>query len=226
MVAESRLEPSGANRQESATLLLPGIDRILKDAGWSKSDLGALAVGVGPGSFTGVRGGVVTARTIAQALKLPLVPVSMLECLAAAVGRPAAIIMSGAMDHFFIAAYDSHNGSALSAVVEPMYVNLLTLKQRLSAIPTWYADEAARQVLATHQLACHSLPVIKNIATIQAEIAADRLSLKSRALATPAQTGALTDEFPWSKVEPLYLRGASVTLKKSHGDTNKAPDPS
>jgi tRNA threonylcarbamoyladenosine biosynthesis protein TsaB len=58
------------------------IDAILQEAGWNKSDLGLVACCVGPGSFTGVRVGVATAKGIAMALGLPIVGVGSLEVMA------------------------------------------------------------------------------------------------------------------------------------------------
>ncbi|MDW7650687.1 MAG: tRNA (adenosine(37)-N6)-threonylcarbamoyltransferase complex dimerization subunit type 1 TsaB [Bacillota bacterium] len=64
--------------------LLPLIDTMLRDTGLSAARLGAVAVAAGPGSFTGIRIGMVTAKALGQALDVPLVGVSTLEALAAA----------------------------------------------------------------------------------------------------------------------------------------------
>ena len=62
--------------------LLPAIDRILVDAGLVVADLGGLAVAIGPGSFTGLRIGLSTAKGLAAASALPLVGVPTLPALA------------------------------------------------------------------------------------------------------------------------------------------------
>jgi len=68
--------------------LLPAIDRTLRDAGLEVTALQGLAVAIGPGSFTGLRIGLSTAKGLAYATGLPLVGVPSLEALAWAV--PAA----------------------------------------------------------------------------------------------------------------------------------------
>ena len=57
------------------------IDEAIREAGIDKSELTHIAASVGPGSFTGIRIGVVTARVMAQMLGLPCVAVSSLEAM-------------------------------------------------------------------------------------------------------------------------------------------------
>jgi tRNA threonylcarbamoyladenosine biosynthesis protein TsaB len=64
--------------------LLAAVDRLLGDAGWAPHDLDGLAVAVGPGSFTGLRIGLATAKGLALALSLPVAAVPTLDAMAAA----------------------------------------------------------------------------------------------------------------------------------------------
>jgi tRNA threonylcarbamoyladenosine biosynthesis protein TsaB len=58
-------------------------ERLLAEAGWSVCDLDAVAVAVGPGSFTGVRIGVATAKALAYVLDVPIGAVVTLDAIAA-----------------------------------------------------------------------------------------------------------------------------------------------
>jgi tRNA threonylcarbamoyl adenosine modification protein YeaZ len=91
-VATSALVDDGevlGERLSRAQTLLEDVDALLRQGGAHPSDLGALAVGIGPGSFTGVRIGLAAARGLAVALDLPGAGVSTLDALAA--GAPGAM---------------------------------------------------------------------------------------------------------------------------------------
>jgi tRNA threonylcarbamoyl adenosine modification protein YeaZ len=76
-------------RVSRAQTLLEDIDALLRQAGAHPSDVDRLAVGLGPGSFTGVRIGLAVARGLALSLDLPGAGVSTLAALAA--GAPGAM---------------------------------------------------------------------------------------------------------------------------------------
>jgi tRNA threonylcarbamoyladenosine biosynthesis protein TsaB len=78
------LATAGArDARRHAELLAPLVQRVLSDAGASPRDLTDVAVGTGPGPFTGLRVGLVTARVTAAALGVPVHGVSTLDVLAA-----------------------------------------------------------------------------------------------------------------------------------------------
>jgi len=78
-----------AERLSDARRLLEDVDALLRQAGAHPRDLDALAVGIGPGSFTGVRIGLAAARGLALSLGLRGAGVSTLAALAA--GAPGAV---------------------------------------------------------------------------------------------------------------------------------------
>ena len=79
---EARHDPAPGERPGHAAQLLVLVREVLERGGLRFADVDRLAVGVGPGTFTGLRVGVATARGLAQASGAPLVPVSTLRALA------------------------------------------------------------------------------------------------------------------------------------------------
>ena len=75
-------ERFGIVPRQHAELALPWAEQLLAESGFAKSQLDAIAVGRGPGAFTGVRLAVALAHGIALALDRPVVPVSTLAALA------------------------------------------------------------------------------------------------------------------------------------------------
>ncbi len=96
--------------------LIPMIDFLLHHSGVALSDLGALAVANGPGSFTGLRIGLATVKALGQALKIPAVPISTLEALAwrfSSDGQPVAVMIDARRQQVFAAAYGFAAGRPL-----------------------------------------------------------------------------------------------------------------
>lgn len=92
-------------------LLAPGITAVLDEAWVPRQDVTAVAVGVGPGPFTGLRVGLVTARTLGLALGIPVYGVCTLDVLAAqAVGRgldqPFLVATDARRKEVYVASYD------------------------------------------------------------------------------------------------------------------------
>ena len=81
---ERRHDPAPGERPGHAAQLLVLVEEVLEGVGWDA--VTRVAVGVGPGGFTGLRLGIATARALAQARDLPLVGVSSLLALAAGAG--------------------------------------------------------------------------------------------------------------------------------------------
>ena len=77
-----------------AERLMAVIDAALAEAGATHAELDAIAVSVGPGSFTGVRVGVAAARGLARALKIPAIGVTTLEALAREAAQPGRTVVA------------------------------------------------------------------------------------------------------------------------------------
>jgi tRNA threonylcarbamoyladenosine biosynthesis protein TsaB len=99
-VISRRHDPATGERPGHQSLLLTLAVELLDEAGFGFAQLERIAVGVGPGTFTGLRIGVATARALAQAHEIPLVGVSTLHALALGAVEPTAPAgPAGAREH-------------------------------------------------------------------------------------------------------------------------------
>lgn len=93
--------------------LIAGIDHLLTNADWKKDDLDLIAVAIGPGSFTGLRIGMATAKGMATALDKPLVGVSSLYVMANSadvLNGKVASILDARRDEVYAAVYQYKDG--------------------------------------------------------------------------------------------------------------------
>jgi tRNA threonylcarbamoyladenosine biosynthesis protein TsaB len=95
---------AGQARQESVT---PALDQLCSWTGIGLSQVGGIAVGIGPGLFTGLRVGIETAKTLAQVLAVPIVGITSLDALAFSVRHTHKLI---------VAAIDGRRGEVFYAV--------------------------------------------------------------------------------------------------------------
>jgi tRNA threonylcarbamoyladenosine biosynthesis protein TsaB len=91
---ERLLAERGAPASQTSEALLPLVDALTRELGLSPADLDLLATSAGPGSFTGLRIGLATAKGLAFALGRPLVTVSSLAALALTAGQPGQLVMT------------------------------------------------------------------------------------------------------------------------------------
>jgi tRNA threonylcarbamoyladenosine biosynthesis protein TsaB len=136
VVAECQLDPVPGGRPRHATALLPGVEEVVDEAGgWA--GVAAIAVGIGPGSFTGLRVGLATARALSQAHGRPIAPVVTLAALGRGIGeRPAAggrarlAAIDARRDELFAALY----GPAGEAILQPLVAAPPALAERLATL--------------------------------------------------------------------------------------------
>lgn len=126
IIAENTL-PGARSHLEN---LLPGLDSMLEPRKLAAKDIQGIAIGLGPGSFTGTRVGIAAARAFAQALAIPILGMSSLDVIAWQAGAGTAHI---------IAATDARRNEAYRAI----YLNTDSGPHRISD----YETESARAIL-------------------------------------------------------------------------------
>ena len=131
---ERRDDPAPGERPQHASRLLALVEEALAGAGASWDEIERIAVGVGPGGFTGLRHGIATARALAQGRGLPLAGVSSLEALARGAVREAG------EDRAVLAVIDARRGEVFAAawqgaeqLLEPAAIAPAELAARLGA---------------------------------------------------------------------------------------------
>jgi tRNA threonylcarbamoyladenosine biosynthesis protein TsaB len=194
-----------ANRgRRHAEILAPAIAFICEQAEIELSEVGAVAVDIGPGLFTGLRVGIATAKAMAQALRVPMVGFSSLDLLAYPVRHTRRLIA---------AVIDARRGEVFSALYRQVPGGL----QRVSEPAVGRAQEIALELeargddaLLVGDGAIRYADVFAGLS--HAEAASVGLAHPSAAsLVELAQPKVQREEFVQSwELEPMYLRHADV----------------
>lgn len=113
-------ESSRVDARRHGELLLPAVDRVLSQAGVKLGAVTGIVVGVGPGPYTGLRVGLVTAATFASALGVPVHGVCTLDGLAHAAGldEPFVVATDARRKEVYWARYDKSRTRVTDAAVD------------------------------------------------------------------------------------------------------------
>ena len=128
--------------------LMPAVASVMDAGGLAFADLSAIAVGIGPGGFTGLRIGIATARALAQAEGLGLRPVSSLAALALGIAAPRALpLIDARRGELFAALYEG--GDELWAPFAASPERIVERVLEAGALPLAAGDGAlrSRQIL-------------------------------------------------------------------------------
>lgn len=186
--------------------LLPMIKRVMD--GVQYSELEAIAITAGPGSFTGVRIGVATAKGIAFLNNTPCIPVSTLEAIAAAFENENAVIcavMDARRMQFYNALFKAENGK-LERLTEDRAVSLDDLQKELKKYErVIIAGDGARLCF-------------ENINLDNCEIAAEKLVYQNAVYVSKAAENK--KRIPPKELMPVYLRQSQAEreLKLKKGE--------
>ncbi|MGH8108849.1 MAG: tRNA (adenosine(37)-N6)-threonylcarbamoyltransferase complex dimerization subunit type 1 TsaB [Arenimonas sp.] len=195
--------------KQHTALALPWAELLLAQAGLKKSELDAIAVGIGPGAFTGVRLAVALVQGIALALDKPVLPVSTL----------AALAMQGAdMNHDrILAAIDARMGEIYCAEFRLNSAGLVeAISEEIVIAPEAYRFESSQQIVGVGT----GFSASNN--ALQANLASQLIACRAEALPHAADIARLgAHDFKLGKaiapdiLEPAYLRNkVALTLKE------------
>ena len=144
--------PAGALEQPPAHSreLMPAVARCLEEAGLGYSDLHVVAVGAGPGAFTGLRIGVATARALARAHGAELRGVSSLAALALCIEEPVALpLIDARRGELFAALYEDGRQTMEAFAAAPEEVAARVGATRKSPLAAGDGSVRFREVLET-----------------------------------------------------------------------------
>ncbi|MFF0446309.1 tRNA (adenosine(37)-N6)-threonylcarbamoyltransferase complex dimerization subunit type 1 TsaB [Streptomyces sp. NPDC004609] len=126
-------ESSRVDARRHGELLLPAVDRVLAEAGVKLDAVTAVVAGVGPGPYTGLRVGLVTASTFGSALGVPVYGLCTLDGLAYASGLDGPFVV--ATDARRKEVYWARYASARERVGEPAVDRPADIAERVAGLP-------------------------------------------------------------------------------------------
>lgn len=185
--------------------LLPAVEQVMQAAGLQPRELGAVVVGEGPGSFTGLRIAAATAKGMLQALKVPLYAYSGLLATAASAWShegPVCALFDARRRDVFAGCYRFGSGGRVEVEIDPEAVSLDSLFQRLrkAGIPPLFVGEGAQLHRAEleRELGARVGP---------AHLAQPRASALVWLAVTVPELGRVENPGEW---EPEYLRASGA----------------
>jgi tRNA threonylcarbamoyl adenosine modification protein YeaZ len=192
--------PLSSQRSHSA-LLVPLFKEACTVANLPLAQVEQLTVCIGPGSFTGLRAGLATVKTLGQWLpKLKITPVTIFErlrlqgVLAGLIAKncPLTVMLDAKQNRLYTATFHPKTGweAPQFMMLDAWFANITTAQQ------TIIANETLIPVMKNHQSAF--IP-IENL---------NSFALEALALVEPSPVA-------WQALEPLYLQSPNITIKKT-----------
>ena len=200
-----------ARGRRHAETLVPSIQFLCAQARIELAEIGAIAVDVGPGLFTGLRVGVATAKAMASALRVPMVGVSSLDLLAFEVRRTSRRIIS---------VVDARRGEVFYAFYRQVPAGVQRLSDMRCGTPEELCSEiqaTGEECLAVGDGALRYADQLCDLIRVEIEDAGCAYPSPS-ALVQLAHARALREDFvnAWD-LQPVYLRKADAEVNWQTG---------
>jgi tRNA threonylcarbamoyladenosine biosynthesis protein TsaB len=196
MLGETIVPPGPDGRPRHSQVLLPELERSVEESGgWERID--RIAVGIGPGSFTGLRIGISTARALAQGRGLPLVPVGTLAALARGIRSDPE-----GRGHLALPVIDARRGEAFAALLDEES----ELWPPFVAAPSELADRVRELDQAPLAAGDGALRFAAELEAAGATVASPGEPIHRVAARHVCAVGEAATEAPPDQIQPLYLR--------------------
>lgn len=211
---DDRVIASAAHEERNAhgEQMLALVERVFSRAGWTRADVDRIAVGTGPGSFTGLRVGLSLGQGIAIGLGLECVGVGSLEAMAAAASESAAASGRGGAR---CAVLDALRGEVFVAVYGEDGAELVAPR----AVTRPDFPGKVFDTLAIHGIAPDEVVFVGEDACL-----ADLNAISTREAALPhASWTARLGAGRSNRAEPIYVRGADAIKPKMPPNPLKQP---
>jgi tRNA threonylcarbamoyladenosine biosynthesis protein TsaB len=192
---EASVPPGPEGSPSHSRVLLPEVERSVEAAGgWDRID--RIVVGIGPGSFTGLRIGISTARGLAQARELPIAPVGSLAALARGISRQDA-------EEAALPVIDARRGEVFAALFEPDGAQLW---EPFVAPPAELAGRLRGLDRACLAAGDGALRFAAELEAAGATVAPPQDQVNHLAARDVCAAGEEASEAPPDQIQPLYLR--------------------
>lgn len=178
--------------------LIPKIRDSLKKNSLMVSDIYAIGVNIGPGSFTGIRAGVTIARVLAQQFNIKLIGINSMQILSCinSSNQNTVVVSDARKNKVYYSVY-----SSAKEIISPILLDKNELISKIS-------DEV---IIADNSISNFLLQ--NGIASINYEIQDKNLGLYLDKIVYEKLKSS-NDEFHWAKVKPLYIQEPSITKPK------------
>lgn len=186
----------------NSAVLIPYIRDVLVENKLTPKDIDLIAINNGPGSFTGIRAGAVTARTLGQFVNAPVVGLPSLEIYANAVNKHGekVVILDARRSKWYFAHYDQNN----IALTEPVLLHKDEILERLKTLNALVITEKVLQA----ELEAYNPVLFTEIETDFGEV------ITSLAKNKIAETENYQEVYAWYALKPVYLQTPSISVPK------------
>ncbi|GEP74415.1 tRNA (adenosine(37)-N6)-threonylcarbamoyltransferase complex dimerization subunit type 1 TsaB [Weissella thailandensis] len=209
-------------RRNHSTQLLPFIDELVKQANWTPQDLDNVIVSQGPGSYTGLRIAVTTAKTLAFTLNISLTDISSLALLAANVADTNAVIvpiMDARNQNIYAAQYQWESGRLVVRQpdkhmnIDKLHAALETMQQPIIFVGEWQRfEDQLRELFPAATFAQDNLPHAANMMSL-AQDSAKLTDMNDIHQFVPNYHRLSQAEADWAKAHPEDQGGHAYVEK-------------